>query len=698
MITEIGTSKMIFERIEIDNFLCYYMDNELAFGDTTLIIGQNNTGKSKLFDALNWGLFGRAYHTETETWRDPNEWKLNGLDLINRRALKEAQNGSDLCAQVTLYIKCGDIGRFEIQRSLHTNIAKSGSWAPCTGSLNLFHITTSGDTRVYKDSEAQSQIYLEIAPINLQPYFLFQGESVSQLLKLSDKQSYGKAINEMARIDVLEETERISKNVRDFMSRKLREAKSTDEKNAGLMNKLADDIASLDERMEKAEDEKLQEKEEYQEICQSITSVKADLSKYEEYSKKLNQKDREQDVLREKEKHHEAHIATAEKHIPEWVTVSAVPLLKEFRKMYDRLHTARLVPQPVDASYLREILEGSTCKICNRELDETSIAHVRQLLEKIESTKAVEALRDIYTLNGSHIENIDRVMADIREWSLQKAGLYEECQQHDRLVDQLRKELDQLQPSDKEPKEIRDQFANNKRLLSNLERAKTTKEISIANLDKDTAIWKQDLAIKKTQRKQLSVSFGNEKEVWCHEIGESLYEAAKGIKDEYRKRIADGIQSKANQYFQEMTAKNQAAVGTLKMDLNSGGVSMVNEQEEPIDNVNQATRVSMQLSFVAGLLSEAGEALGTFFPFVADAPVSSLGGDNKLAAVESMANAFEQAIIIIKDDVPSEDASAIAADPIRQLARTDLIENAYYLEMSEGDTDTQHTVISLLKE
>jgi DNA sulfur modification protein DndD len=689
---------MIFESIEIDNFLCFYMDNELTFGETTLILGQNNTGKSKLFDALNWGMFGIAYHTETEAWRDGEDWKLGGIDLINRRALKEAQAGSDLSAQVTLYIDCGGVGHYEIQRSLWTRVTNSGSWESCTAALTLFFRATSGDTRVYKEREAQLLINTELAPSNLQPYFLFQGESVSQLLKLSDKQAYGKAINEMARIDVLDEAIRVSKTVRDRMNRRLRDARSADLENKSLMDSLSDEIASLDQNLEEANDEKIRLGDEYRDVSQKIDSVNAELSKYSEYSEKQLQKGHEQEVLREKMKRHEDHIATAEKQIPDWVTIPAVGLLKEFRAMYGRLHSARLVPQPVDASYLREMLHDRICKICDRKLDSASIEHVHLLLEKIEGTKAVEALRENYTLIGGHVDNVDRARSDIREWSQSKSELYAELQQHDRLVRQLQKELDQLQPSDKDPVEVRDQFAANKKLLVKLDRSRTETEYAIQSLDNKTAQWKLDFAEKRAQLKKLSISFGNEKEVWCHEVSERLYEAAQAIKDEYRRRIADGILNKANQYFHEMTARNQAAVGNLKLDLRSGGVSMVNRHDEPIDNVNQATRVSMQLSFVAGLLSEAGEALGTYFPFVADAPVSSLGGDNKLAAVESMTNAFEQSIIILKDDVPSKDRSAIASDAIRVLARSDPIEKAYLLEMSEGDTDTQHTLIRSLKE
>ena len=84
------------------------------------------------------------------------------------------------------------------------------------------------------------------------------------------------------------------------------------------------------------------------------------------------------------------------------------------------------------------------------------------------------------------------------------------------------------------------------------------------------------------------------------------------------------------------------------------------------------------------------------YPFVTDAPVSALVGDNKLSTIQTMINAFEQSIIIIKDDSNSKNKSN---DEIQQLIHeSNAIGKAYELSMSQAATkNEQYTLIKTIK-
>ena len=155
----------------------------------------------------------------------------------------------------------------------------------------------------------------------------------------------------------------------------------------------------------------------------------------------------------------------------------------------------------------------------------------------------------------------------------------------------------------------------------------------------------------------------------------------------------------ANEYYSEMTKDNAALVGTVKIDTETSEIYTVDEKGNRIRNINQANRISIQLAVIASILSVAQEQFNQQYPFVTDAPVSALGGDNKLRTIQTMINAFEQSIIIIKDDISSKNKSN---DEIRKfITESGDVGAAYELSLSkaneaDGITD-QYTVITKIK-
>ena len=158
----------------------------------------------------------------------------------------------------------------------------------------------------------------------------------------------------------------------------------------------------------------------------------------------------------------------------------------------------------------------------------------------------------------------------------------------------------------------------------------------------------------------------------------------------------NSVQEKADEYYKEMTKKNSALPGTIKIDTDSSEIYTVDEEGVRIRNINQGNRISIQLAVIAGILSVAEEQFGQQYPFVTDAPVSALGGDNKVCTIQTMINAFEQSVIIIKDDSSSENKSN---DEIRKLINDDKnVGIAYELSLCKAETSSdQYTVLKRIK-
>ena len=162
-------------------------------------------------------------------------------------------------------------------------------------------------------------------------------------------------------------------------------------------------------------------------------------------------------------------------------------------------------------------------------------------------------------------------------------------------------------------------------------------------------------------------------------------------------RIAyEQVEKCANEYYKDMTQENAALVGDIKIDLQTSEIYTVDEDGVRILNINQGNRISIQLAVIAGILTVAQDQFGVQYPFVTDAPVSHLGGDNKKSTIETMVNAFEQSIIIIKDDISTKNK---ANDEIRKMIyESSYVECAYELSLSEAENiNDQYTVIKKIK-
>jgi DNA sulfur modification protein DndD len=109
---------MKFLSITIENFSSYYGKHVITFNTSkdkpvSIIIGGGGYGKTSIFDAINWALYGKQYEQTLK-----NDFEKTIIDYINETALQEANiNGLAVEMACTLVFEHEDI-KYRIQQAI----------------------------------------------------------------------------------------------------------------------------------------------------------------------------------------------------------------------------------------------------------------------------------------------------------------------------------------------------------------------------------------------------------------------------------------------------------------------------------------------------------------------------------------------------------------------------------------------------
>lgn len=702
---------MIIKSIEINDFLSYYGKTEFSFGKgASIIIGQNNTGKSKLFDAYNWVLYDVAFMTEAENWEDTSKWKDK---LVNRLARKECSIGQKVEVSVCLEFEDEDTNHFLVTREYTIIKLSDDEWnCPPFSDLQLTK-KEAGTYNTLNFSGENARIELErYYPKNLSRYFLFQGENISRLMRLNQRSDFTKAIGELSGIKYFAKAKRYAQKVYEKAEYEFENKGEKDEKIQKEKERL---IREIDDLKEKLGDIEFKLENEYKERDKKETLLNnktEELSRYEECAKLLQE-------INEIEKQVEFNVKEQKllfknqrsSLFSSWIYGNSKNQFQDFLQMYRKGKDEKKIPEPIRQDFIQEMLDAYICKICGTEapLGSTEYANIMSYLNDQALDKEVALINTLSDTADTMFISINQLPIETNSF---KTALTEVQSERTKLrsmkeqrEDELRIVVERIaddQKTDVSSTRKRVEGINIKQVK--LDRDQYDDDLKKSKSKIDQFLGKRDaveenLKSKENDYNNLIDRSSNEHEKNKVKLaGEILNEVGK-LHDDFKGKLMGDIEKETNTYFESMTRNNSALSGSIKVDYHNEEVYPVDENGNRMTNINQANKVSLQISFVAAVLSVSNRIWERYFPFVSDAAISALGGNNKISAIKTMVDIFQQSIIILKDDADTNSEESIRNDQIRELIKVnDKIQSAYELRMARNKSiEGQHTITTKLK-
>lgn len=454
-----------------------------------------------------------------------------------------------------------------------------------------------------------------------------------------------------------------------------------------------------------------EQKEEYQrqkdEVDSNIEKYKDSLEKNEDELSKLKEfeeyfKDKEtleknrKRIKREIEEIDNEKSSIAE----ESVFYKVREKISSFKDFYSKLEKKGEVPPSIPQFEIKKALDCCRCTICNADLSEGTEGRkfAESRLSKGDTDKLGNYLRQLNYSVGDMSDEIRKVPVRLSEMierkrnnETRKSNL---IKNEEALAEKLMSiNLDGENSAEKIKRinKLRQDININTTFLRNAERDSDNKDGSIRVIENQ--IFKKQKELESLVIEDEEIDDEDKVRI---KYSSKLSQVMKKLFEVANDTAYKQVEQRANEFYKEMTHENAAIVGDIKIDLQTSEIYTVDESGSRILNINQGNRISIQLAVIAGILTVVQEQFGIQYPFVTDAPVSHLGGDNKTSTIKTMVEAFEQSIIIIKDDTSTKNK---ANDEIRKfINESSDVETAYELILSKSENiSDQYTVIKKIK-
>lgn len=346
---------------------------------------------------------------------------------------------------------------------------------------------------------------------------------------------------------------------------------------------------------------------------------------------------------------------------------------------------------------LEEILnKDHQCFVCGSPVDEAHPHAVEWIMNRLRMQEEYYKELDDYRNNMEFSKQFNMFVGKIQDYpdfilrSLK--GIDKQFQdteeEMDRLVAKRRKYLERKGELDKQIESVKQKYGvDPHREASSVPRLTSNIRVSRGNLEKQRKLLEAcKTAISDYARQQehaerelkgMGASTGTVTQVaeteWKH-ISTFLEAVCRDVQEKARKELLHKIEDRANHFYEKFTMHDNGYKGSVEIDENysitfDGGLNTSHEDRK-------------KMSIINALLALNQEAIGTYYPFISDAPTSSFDPSTTHKYLMGIKDIFGQSIIMTKD-------VEVGSDKYKDLYNQGNVSRIFQLESQIYRTDSQ---------
>lgn len=349
---------MKLDRITLENFRQYHGKQRLNFSrdstrNVTVIHGVNGAGKTSLFLAINWCLYG--------------EVASNTGELMSKEAVSVAGEGETISTSVELaFIHDGE--RYLVSRRLVGEKRPDGS-VPVANldDFTMMRIRRDGQAEPVKNPIGRMN---SILPSNVRTYFIFDGEKIDDFARPEENEQVRYAIYNVLKLEVLERAHNHLQAVANEYRKELKNI------SRGELHELVEqEEKHLDEK-QKAIARKEDLEREIESAKRKISDIDGRLREMQSASGLAHQRDILDGELRKRQSESDQSVSSIRDLATTGFIVIAQSAVEKARSVLDGKRERGEIPSSIRQQFIQDLLERMQC-ICGRPFDVGGEEHRR---------------------------------------------------------------------------------------------------------------------------------------------------------------------------------------------------------------------------------------------------------------------------------------------------------------------------------